>query len=247
LRTAAKHAEPGAERSYRSSMRPEGLVRFDVAAGETDLVCFAEADFSGEVHSLVTALRRDLEAYASAHAGFLEALEPLPAGRGAPEIAKRMCDAAGAWGVGPMAAVAGAFAEMVGERLAERSGEVIIENGGDIYLSSARERRVALFAGDDSPFAGAAVLVRPESGIRGVCTSSGTVGHSLSFGAADAVAAFAGSAAFADAAATAICNRLRTPADVEAVVEEERKRGALSGLVVIMDETLGAFGAVEFV
>lgn len=243
----ARYSEPGAARLYRARMRPSGLVRFDVEAGETDLVCFAEADFSEDVRALVGELRRDLTRYAEAHPGFFEALEPLPADDSACEIVRRMCAAAAAWGVGPMAAVAGTFAEMVAERLARESAEVIVENGGDIYIQSSAPRRVALFAGDDSPFGDLSVLVRPGSGIRGICTSSATVGHSLSFGAADAVAAFAGSAAFADAAATGICNRVRSLGDVESVVEAEKRRGALLGLVVIMGETLGAFGAVEFV
>lgn len=244
---AAMHSERGARRLYRARMRPSGLVRFDVEAGETDLTCFAEADFSEDVRALVGELRRELSAYGAAHPGFFEALDPLPADDSACESVRRMCAAAAAWGVGPMAAVAGTFAEMVAELLARESAEVIVENGGDIYIQSSAPRRVALFAGDDSPFDDLSVLVRPGYGIRGICTSSATVGHSLSFGAADAVAAFAKSAAFADAAATAICNRVKSPGDVERIVEDERKHGALLGLVVIMGETLGAFGAVEFV
>jgi ApbE superfamily uncharacterized protein (UPF0280 family) len=193
-------------------------------------------------------LRADLEGYAREHAGFLEALKPLEPAEGAPEIVRRMCRAAVEWGVGPMAAVAGTVAELVGEALAADSDEVIVENGGDVYLSTAKPRKVAIFAGDDSPFGGdLAVLVKPETGIHGVCASSATVGHSLSFGRADAVVAFAPSAAFADAAATAICNRVGSKGEVEKIIEDERRRARLTALVVIMDDVMGAFGDVEFV
>jgi ApbE superfamily uncharacterized protein (UPF0280 family) len=211
-------------------MKPEGLVRFEVREGETDLAVFAARDLSAETRGVVRGLRADLEGYAREHGGFLEALKPLEPAEGAPEIVRRMCRAAVEWGV------------------AADSDEVIVENGGDVYLSTAKPRKVAIFAGDDSPFGGdLAVLVKPETGIHGVCASSATVGHSLSFGRADAVVAFAPSAAFADAAATAICNRVGSKGEVEKIIEDERRRARLTALVVIMDDVMGAFGDVEFV
>jgi ApbE superfamily uncharacterized protein (UPF0280 family) len=81
----------------------------------------------------------------------------------------------------------------------------------------------------------------------GVCTSSAVVGPSLSFGAADAVVAVARGCAFADAAATAIANRVRRPADVEEIVELERGRGRLEALIVCCEDRLGMFGNIELV
>lgn len=243
-----EHAEPGAGRFYRARMKPEGLVRFDVALGETDLAIFAQSDLSDEALSKVGELRGELAEYAAAHEGFIESLVPLRAEEGAPEVVRRMCGAAADWQVGPMAAVAGTFAEMVGEALLAGSREVIVENGGDIFLGVDRAVDIGIFAGEGSPFAGRLnVRVGDGSGIRGVCTSSGRVGHSFSRGAADAVVAFGGSAAYADAAATAICNRVKAAEDVERVVEAERRRGALLGLVVVMGDMVGAFGEMEFV
>ena len=91
-------------------------------------------------------------------------------------------------GVGPMAAVAGAIAEFVGEELLAYSPEVIIENGGDIYIKSLKKRVVGIYAGN-SPLTGKIGLeIEGKETPIGICTSSGTVGHSLSFGRADAVA-----------------------------------------------------------
>jgi len=41
-------------------------------------------------------------------------------------------------GVGPMAAVAGALAEYVGQDLLKLTPNVIVENGGDIFLKIKR-------------------------------------------------------------------------------------------------------------
>ncbi len=119
-----------------------------------------------------------------------------------------MAAAAQTAGVGPMAAVAGAIAECVGRELLEFSPEVIVENGGDIFLKVSHRRTVGIFAGD-SPLTGRiGIQIEARDTPLGVCTSSGTVGHSLSFGRADAVVVLAPAAALADAAATAIGNRV---------------------------------------
>ncbi len=244
----SQYAEPGAKRFYRARMKGAGLVRFEVAEGETDLTVFAQSDLSVRARRAVTDLRAGIIAYARRNPGFFEALEPLAAAADSPEIVARMCAAAAEWNVGPMAAVAGAVAEMVAESLLSESDEVIVENGGDIYVASRTPREIAIFAGNDSPFGDdLAVIVRPESGIRGVCTSSGTVGHSLSFGKADAVVAFAPSGAYADAAATAIANRVESRSDVEKVIDAERRRARLTALVVVIGDVMGAFGDIEFV
>jgi ApbE superfamily uncharacterized protein (UPF0280 family) len=121
-----------------------------------------------------------------------------------------MAEAASIAGVGPMAAVAGAVASFLGQVLGSCSREVIVENGGDIYLRSAHERVVAVFAGD-SPFSYKIGLrVKPEDTPAGICTSSGTVGHSLSFGNADAVVIKGESAILADAVATQAGNLIKS-------------------------------------
>jgi ApbE superfamily uncharacterized protein (UPF0280 family) len=98
-----------------------------------------------------------------------------------------------------MASVAGFFSEKVGKFLAHYSRDVIVENGGDIWMKSNRIRRVGIFAGS-SPFSQRIGLeIGPKRTPLGICTSSATVGHSLSFGKADAVVILAPSAILADA------------------------------------------------
>ena len=89
---------------------------------------------------------------------FLTALEPFPVGDDAPAIARAMEEAAEKVKVGPMAAVAGAFAEFVGRDLLKFSAEVIVENGGDIFLKTTKSRLVGVYAGEDSPLTGKIAL-----------------------------------------------------------------------------------------
>ena len=117
--------------------------------------------------------------------------------------------------VGPMAAVAGAIAEHVGKELLPFSREVIVENGGDIFLRIIKARSIGVYAGETSPFSGKIGLeISPEQTPLGICASSGTVGHSLSFGGSDACIVLSHSTALADAAATAIANLIGYADDI---------------------------------
>jgi ApbE superfamily uncharacterized protein (UPF0280 family) len=98
---------------------------------------------------------------------------------------REMADATREVGVGPMAAVAGAIAESVGKELLPYSDEVIVENGGDIFLKTSKERFIGVYAGKSKFTKKIAFSILPDETPLGVCTSSGTVGHSLSFGYAD--------------------------------------------------------------
>jgi len=223
-----------------------GLTTFEVAVRETDLQIRAWRDLTSHAFRLVKRVRAEIETYAATHPGFLESLVPLPIPPDCTGVPLEMLRAAEAFGVGPMAAVAGAVAEAVGRGLLRQSPQVIVENGGDLFIHLERPARLALYGGEGSPFTRTLVVEVGAGGASlGVCTSSGTVGHSLSLGRADAVMVVADSAAFADAAATALANRIRGPEDIGAVIEEERSRGRLRGLLAIAGGTLGAWGEVR--
>jgi ApbE superfamily uncharacterized protein (UPF0280 family) len=237
---------PYEKRFYREWQETPDLVSFDVCVRQTDLRVRAQRNLRSKTLNLVHAYRRDIEGYAAQHPEFLSSLAPLPVPLGAPPIVTDMLRAGRAYDVGPMAAVAGAIAEYVGRDLLALSPQCIIENGGDIFLKLDRPARLGLYAGPDSPFTRKLViLVDSSRHPMGVCASSGTVGHSLSFGMADAVVAVASSATLADAAATSVGNRVKCPEDVERVVEDERRRGTLDALVVVIGKRFGAFGAIE--
>ncbi len=234
-------------RTYRCWIEDKDLVSFSLVVKETDLYIRARRNLRRKALKAVLKYRTPLEKYIERNPEFLTATEPLRIEDGAPYIVKEMATTAGRVGVGPMAAVAGAIAECVGKELLPFSPEVIVENGGDIFLKSLKRRLVGVYAGK-SPFSGKIALqISPEETPLGVCTSSGTVGHSLSLGKADAVIVLCGSTPLADAAATAIGNLIREPGDIPRGIEFAQGIEGLKGVVIIKDDRLGVWGEVKIV
>lgn len=233
------------ERAYRGVMEPEGLECYAVAIGESDLYVCTRGDFREDAARSLARHRKDLEAYLSRHVDFGTSFRPVPVDREAPAIVRAMAAAAAEFDVGPMAAVAGAIAQHVGTDLLGLSPDVIVENGGDIFLAGSGTRVVRVFSGA----AGAAldIAVEVESGGVGLCTSSATVGPSVSLGSADAVTVLARTAAGADAAATAIGNRVLVPDDIEPGLDAARGHASVLGALVQVEGSLGIWGSLQVV
>ncbi len=234
-------------RVYRDWVACEDLVSYSVTVGSTDLYVSTSRELRREAEESTSRHRRTIQDYLRSDPRFATSLEPVRPLPGAPAIIRTMAEAGHIAGVGPMAAVAGAIAEAVGRDLLPYSTEVIVENGGDIFMAAARPRTVGLYAGD-SPLTGrVAIEVRPDDSPLGICTSSGTVGHSLSFGRADACTVLACSAAVADALATALCNRIRTPPDLDRVLDPGRLPVQVIGLLAVIENRVGLQGTVRLV
>lgn len=234
-------------RHYRNWVSHHDLVSFSVVVKETDLFIRARSDLSQIALKLVRECRAILEDYIREHPKFAFSLEPVAVEEDAPSLVREMGAAAEAAGVGPMAAVAGAIAEEVGRGLLDFSEEVIVENGGDIFIKSSSRRLVGIYAGE-SPLSGRIALeIEPDDTPLGVCTSSGTVGHSLSLGLADAVVVLSPSTALADAAATAIANLVSFPEDIDRALERAQGIKGLSGIAVVKDDKLGLWGKLKVV
>ncbi len=232
-------------RTYRHWVKGKDLVSFNIVVKETDLYIRASRNLKSKALKLVLKYRDTLERYIERHPSFLTSLEPVPISEDAPRIVKSMSESAGKVGVGPMASVAGAIAEFVGTELLAFSPEVIVENGGDIYLKSLRKRLIGIYAGK-SPLTGKIGLEINEADTPlGICTSSGTVGHSLSFGRADAVIVLSPSTTLADAAATAIGNLITQPEDISKGIEFAKKLEGLKGIVIIKDDNIGVWGEIK--
>lgn len=235
-------------RTYRDTLGYKGLYRFTAACQETDLLIFADRLLNRQAHELVVATRACIEGFIRQHPQFATRLTPWPSPEViAPTVVRNMIKAGQLAGVGPMAAVAGAVAEIVGKGLLEQSQQVIVENGGDIFLSTTRSVVAGLFAGR-SPLSMKIGLRVPgiPAGI-GLCTSSATVGHSLSVGTADAVCVLSLSCALADAAATSIGNQIKTPDDLQRAIDFGKRIEGVKGIVIVAGEKIGAWGEVELV
>ena len=233
------------ERTYRDLVKTDDLVKFEVIVKETDLLIRADKDLSRETRESVLGYRRQLETYIAMNPEFEKSLVPLRDDPYAPEIIQQMIRTSRLANVGPMAAVAGAMAESVSKDLLKLSKEVIVENGGDIYLATCKERIIGIYAGD-SPFSlKLGIVVSPEETPLGVCTSSGTVGHSLSFGKADAVCILSKSGALADAAATSVGNIVQGKNDIELGLERGKEIEGVLGMLIIVGEKIGVWGSIK--
>jgi ApbE superfamily uncharacterized protein (UPF0280 family) len=124
---------------------------------------------------------------------------------------------------------------------------VVVENGGDTFIRSLAPITVAIYAGKSPLSMRVGLQLPPAPRPVAVCTSSGTVGHSLSMGRADAVCVLAKSCALADAAATAIGNRVGSPGHIGGAIDFGRSISGVDGLVVIAGRQMGMWGALEVV
>ncbi len=195
----------------------------------------------------VLRLRGYIEGYIRRYPSFATTLHPWPEKALAPKIVRTMIQAGETAGVGPMAAVAGAMAEAVGRDLLTHSRQVVVENGGDIFMKTDRPMVVGLFAGASSMSMRIGIKVPSTADGIGLCTSSATVGHSLSKGNADAVCVVSPSCALADAAATAIGNLVTSPGTIKTAIDRGRRIDGVSGIVVVAGGELGLWGEVELI
>lgn len=235
------------ERVYRNYVKAENLTKFEIIEKETDLLILAEKNLYDKALAYVLKYRTEIEKYIESDPHFAKTLSPCRIRYDAPSIIKEMATAARKAKVGPMAAVAGAIAEFVGKDLMPFTREIIVENGGDIFLKINQTRKVGIYAGA-SPFSEKIALeVEPRETPFSVCTSSGTVGHSLSFGKADAVIVIAENACLADAAATAIGNEVKEISDIDRGLRLAKKIRRLDGVLIIKEDQMGALGKVKLV
>ncbi|MEW6443553.1 MAG: UPF0280 family protein [bacterium] len=235
------------DRSYRDFSSGERFVAFSVAWKETDLYIKAARDLSNEALQSAMRCRRAIEEYIAGRPGFETSWVPLAPDPEAPAVVREMLRAAAVASVGPMAAVAGAISEEIGRDLAAFSEEVIVENGGDIYLALSRPAVVGLFAGASSLSMRIGVRIEPGATPCGLCTSSGTVGPSLSLGRADAVTVWAPSAALADAAATGLGNMVTSPDEIEPALERAQAIPGLTAVMIVCGDRIGVWGPLDLV
>lgn len=232
-------------RKYRDNLRCEGLVKFVVAIKETDLFIGAEKKLVKEARDSIEKNRKFIEEYIFEDPVFQKTFKPCKASNIAPLIVKDMAWAGVKANVGPMAAVAGAMAEYVGRDLLKYSKEIIVENGGDIFISCTKKRKIGIFAGESVFSNKIAIEINPDDTPLGICTSSGTVGHSISFGRSDAVVVVSKSTALADAVATRIGNMIFDEINIHQIKNYVKDIKGIKGVLAIKGDKLGAFGDIK--
>lgn len=234
-------------RLYRNLTYEGDLTAFRVVVKETDLFVHAAKPLKDTTRELILKYRGYIEAHIKRHPTFVQTLTPWRFDGPLPVIIREMIDAGGRAGVGPMAAVAGAIAAHVGGDLLAYSEEVIVENGGDVFLKTYGPVTVGIFAGRSPLSLRIGLRLDPVETPLSVCTSSGSVGHSLSLGKADAVSVISRSCALADAVATAVGNRIKTKDQIQPAVDFGKKIEGVMGIVAILGDAVGIWGEVDIV
>jgi ApbE superfamily uncharacterized protein (UPF0280 family) len=219
---------------------------------ETDLWIAVTVDqYSGTVekYSLerICYYREILDKHIRLFPEFLTSLELLEEKHGVHPLITEMYKASGLSGTGPMSAVAGAVAEYVCNDLIKEFGfdEAVVENGGDIFMKLSRPAKISVYAGESPLSNKIGLKIKAEETPLSVCCSSATVGHSLSFGSADAAVIACRSGAMADAFATACCNAVRSINDVQPVTEMMLQKPGIMSVIIIIDDKVGAGGVIE--
>lgn len=254
----SRHPHSSPFRTYRREKafcKNEQIIQ--VILEETDLriVLAAQADtvtMRDELMARVASLRGELTLWITLHPEFRDSLLPLPIPVRAPALVRAMYAAAVRMNVGPFASVAGAVAQDVAEYahglLLKNSlpGDVIVENGGDVFLISETERVAALLPNPETQGHIGLRLAAADMPLA-LCSSSGLIGHSLSFGQGDLATVRAKNAALADAAATAYGNMLKSADSVPLVLrqaERDQDKG-IEGVFVQCAGRIGIWGKME--
>jgi len=244
---SSSHPPAAEKRFYRRLAVLERLVSFQVTVQETDLMIQAEDDLTDLCREEVLTQRRYIEHYIQRFPEFRTTLTPWNPDDPAPEIVRKMVAAGKRADVGPMAAVAGAMAETIGQFLVRHSNEVIVENGGDVFFKLKGIVTIGLYAGQSPLSMRVGLQLDPGREPLAVCTSSGTIGHSLSHGHADAVCIVARQCALADAAATAVANRVLSVDAIPEAIHFARSIEGVEGVVAVCGEQMGLWGNLRVV
>jgi uncharacterized protein len=239
-------------RTYREQFNPDRFASFTVQYLETDLwIGVDHPSFHIEIAELaqkeVIKVRKQLEEFIRLHPTFKTSLKPVDPAPDAPETIQSMIVSGFRTHTGPMASVAGMFAHQIGEKIRHqfKVKELVIENGGDYYVFLNEDLLMTVYAGKSPLSEKIAVIVPAKETPCGICTSSGTVGPSLSFGKADAVMVACYSPALADGWATALANKIKSPVDIEPVLKYSEQFPEILSLVIICEDKTGIRGNFE--
>lgn len=206
---------------------------------KTDL---ADCDLKDYIFSI----RRDLKNYIRKNNDFLISLEPIEDDDG-PEIVQTMIESSNNADVGPMACVAGTISEMSMNYLIHHgSKNSIVENGGDISIINDRESFCGIYSNNEILGNKIAFKLKPRKKPLGICTSSGKIGHSISFGQADSVSVVSSSPSLGDGLATRIANEV-SGNDSETKVANaleccENYKEFFDGVLIISQDNVGVIG-----
>ncbi|MFH1655236.1 MAG: UPF0280 family protein [Candidatus Omnitrophota bacterium] len=233
-------------RFYRDWVKQKDLITKRIVVGETDISVSSDTAVDEIfLKNTILVYRKQIEDYILTQKVFLTSLKPIDVSNDAPGIVKDMACAAKKADVGPMAGVAGAIVEYLAKDLKDKTEELIIENGGDIFLKSKKKRLIGIYAGESKLSKRLILEIDQDKTPVGICTSSGTVGHSLSFGITDATIVLAGSPILADAVATASGNLVKKVEDIEKAIGFAKSIKDVRAVLIVVGDLMSAWGDLK--
>lgn len=201
-----------------------------------------------ELKKFIFKLRYDLKQYISRNQDFLLSLEPIESyPEGLPKIVEMMYESSGYADVGPMACVAGTISELSLNYLMENDSKYsIVENGGDIAIINNETVVCGIYSNNEILGNNIGFEIKSRKRPLGICTSSGKIGHSISFGQSDSVTVIGKSPSIADGLATRIANDAfgETSEDkvTNAVETAEQFKEFFEGVLIISQDNVGTIG-----
>jgi uncharacterized protein len=232
---------------YRNSVSIKDKYFYRLRYKYTDIFITSDRDILKELEEPVTSFYSGIEGIISHDRTFMKSLEPVKEKQYYPGYIKKMCQASYRFGVGPMAAVAGAVCDRIAEKISGKCGFLMIENGGDVFIKSKKPVRIGLFSYNSFFSDRLNIVIGAKQTPCGICSSSGTMGHSLNLGKSDLVTVMAESATMADAAATAVANSVLENADIGRSVRLYKKYKEVKGIIIIKDDRIGIWGNLQLV
>ncbi|MBW2989246.1 UPF0280 family protein [Candidatus Woesearchaeota archaeon] len=186
-----------------------------------------------------------IESYIKKDPLFLPSLKPYSIKKPAPEIVKLMAEGADIAGVGPMAAVAGTIAEFIAKKLIQKGAKTaVVENGGDIFAIADKKITIGLFSGNNKIAEKLAFTIDKNNTPLSICSSSSLLGHSISFGNCDLSTVFSRYSYIADAAATALGNRVKKEKDIQPALDWVISLKGVKGALLIKGKKIGMIGDI---
>ncbi len=224
----------------------EDIVRRHFELKETAVTIIAAEHYIPIAERSIFATREEIERFIELEPLFRDTLEPYQEPESADPVIKRMCEAARSANVGPMAAVAGVVADEAVKAMQDAgSRQCVVDNGGDIAMLISEPLEIGIFTLNPK-FQGLGLRIAPSPNRKSVCTSSGTVGPSISFGVAEAATVFSDDAALADACATRLGNLIKSDEDemIKQALEDVTWIPGVEGALVIVGDKMAVKGEV---
>ena len=230
---------------YRNKISAEGRYSFRLDYKYSGLYIICDRDISSELEEPVLSFYRNIEKVITRQTDFEKSLVPIKSVKDLPPTIKEMCDAGEVFGVGPMASIAGALCDYLAKSLAGRCSFLMIENGGDVYIKSSDPLEVGIFTKNIYFKDKLTLLVEAGQTPCGICSSSGSFGHSLSLGKSDLVTVLSRTATIADAAATSIANTINSEEDIDTAIARFSQYKEVEGLIIIKNKRIGLWGKLQ--